>query len=285
MNKVAAKNSIKTELSKSAQEEMLASWGVGHIDNSDVIIPKLFILQGISKAVITGEFSAGQIVDSVKLKLLGDLREKNYKPLRFITFMQFKSIVEHEVVNVRNSRELKYVGTKLSSEVGDLPRSELINGREIERTRQLNFYLFPVDTLDDDTKLPLIMTFKKTSYAAGKILVNHFSDCGHAQAMVQEGKKVSMEKTIPAVKIFELNGKLVSNEKGSFYVPEIKETGEVVNSEGILKAFRWYKMLSAGKDASGKVIKTDEREEEEESFSNNRASGRTEARSEIDVDF
>lgn len=218
-------------------------WDMDAVNSLDIAIPKLLIMQAPSKLVAQEKAQMGDIVNSVSGEILGTCREKDFKPVKFIPFKEEKTWTIFELVGSKP----EFRGSEpLTPMTNNLEREFTKDGKNFRRYRTLNYFVLLIDELDDsDVCLPYVLSFRSTGYKTGKALSNHFLQC---KAALQKGKVVP-----PPTTIFELSGTKTSNDKGTFYVPEVKNIGETPK-EYIQIAYQWLQTL---KTSSFKVDESD----------------------------
>lgn len=227
--KEVAKKEQNTALSQSTQ----ATWGNENVDKSDIMLGKILLMQGLSEAVMDGKAKFGDMLDSLEGKVLGD---KN-SPIEIIPILTNKTWVvsKKHVQEIKGKRVLgskfEYEGIiPMTAENQHLEMEETLeDGSIIRRDRSLNFYVL---LANDVQGLPYIVSFRRTSYTAGKKLITHFA-------------KMQMLKQPPAAKTLKLTCVEDSNDLGTYYKFNI-EQGRNSTAEEINTAYEWYKTISKG---------------------------------------
>jgi hypothetical protein len=153
------------------------------VDPSDILIPRLLLMQGLSEFVAKGEAKMGDIVKSTTGQVLA-------KPVAMIPLSYDKTWILTEKVN--GQHEFRRV-EPFTFENAHLPWEYHDNGQEWKRTMSLNFYVLLPDDIKRDVEareaykktgqfpdasaslLPVSISFRSTSYAAGKVLTTHFA--------------------------------------------------------------------------------------------------------------
>ena len=209
------------------------NWGTEGTDSRDILIPKLLVMQGLSKMVVAEKASMGDFVDSVTGEVLGSGREKDLKPVPFIPIMTFKTWAEYEKIEQKGKEpKLEFKGIIPMTEANaNWPLEEEKDGVPVRRDRCINFYVLLADKPDD---LPYLITFRRTSYRAGQKLATHFKKC---ELAALRGKPVP-----PAKSIFNLTATKLTNDKGTFFVADVERSGETPN-ESLKLAWDWFQML------------------------------------------
>lgn len=207
-------------------------WDLGDVDSRDIIIPRLLIMQSPSKYVQQDKAQFGDIVNSVSGEILGTAREKDRKPVRFIPIKEEKSWTIFEL----SGSKPEFRGVEPRTPVNEnLEREYEKDGKKFKRYKTLNFFvLLEEDLKTMDMPLPYVVSFRSTSFKAGRVLSTHFVMC---KAALQKGKMVPPPSTM-----FELSGVKTSNDKGTFYVMDVKPVGPTPD-EYVLVAAQWLKTL------------------------------------------
>jgi hypothetical protein len=234
---VKAKQELTTEVYE-------GGWGTEGTDSRDILIPKLLVMQGLSKMVTDDKAQMGDFVDSVSGEILGSAREKDLRPVKFVPIMTFKTWVEYEKIEIKGKdAKLEFRGIIPMTEANaNWPLEEEKEGKSLRRDRCINFYVLLADKPDD---LPYLITFRRTSFRAGQKLATHFKKC---ELAALRGKPVP-----PAATVFALTASKLTNEKGTFYVADLSPTG-TTPKETLKLAWDWYQML---KTANVKVDNSD----------------------------
>lgn len=209
-----------------------AAWGSEGVDNSDIIVPKLLVMQGLSQLVADGQASVGQIRDSLEGKLLGgwDASKKAPVPVEFIVFQSFKTWVEFQNLNGKDEFKAQY---PMTPENMALPLEEMVGGIKIRRDKALNFYVLIPSEIAGGAAFPYLLTVRRTSYKAGKKLITTFA------------KLRSFKKPV-AAKVMTLLVAQQENEKGKFFVFDVA-TGRDSTDAEMNEAYRWYKTFQTAK--------------------------------------
>lgn len=179
-------------------------------DPSDILIPKILLMQGPSQLVAEGKAAQGDMLNSVTGEKLGD----KTKGVTFVPLTHFKTMT------VMRSKDGMFVydHTEPWTTAHALKQwEETLNGTKYRNYPTLNFYIMlEKDLQATGNAMPALISFKSTSIKAGKKLVNHFAmanDIGRAACSgmltltcsVQKGDKgpyhsfdVKFEKDTPA---------------------------------------------------------------------------------------
>lgn len=208
------------------EEAPESAWGAENISAQDIVIPKILLMQGMSKLVSDGRAAVGDLVDSITVEKLGNRKE----PLSFIPFLTFKTWIESK----KKGEKYEFVRqVPMDATNEDLP-VEFTEGESImRRDRSLNVYvLLPRDIARGEGVMPYVISFRRTSYQGGKTLAT----------MIQ---KLAEFNKPAASKTFELIVADKENDKGKFVVLTVGEKG-VTPRESMNLAYKWYKKVRAG---------------------------------------
>lgn len=189
------------------------------VDASDIIIPKILLMQAISQLVEAEKAKQGDFVHSLDEVVVGS---KEDKPVEFIPLGMFKTLQTYENNN--------YVKTEsLTPENAALPYEEVINGVTVNRTKTMNYYVIRPDDVENMSVFPMVITFKRTSLKGGKKLATKLM-------MLEEfGAEIYM-------KTFKLVAKQEEGEKGKYYVMDIVD-GRKSNDIEVKQAIKWSERL------------------------------------------
>lgn len=231
-NEVAVKQ--ENAVATADQMGMMAEFDYGQVSSKDLKIPKILLMQAMSKFVNEdGTAKAGDLVNSVTGEVYGSVREKDYKPIKIVPIHMFKQWVVHEKIG----NELEYREMLPVTPSNEDWRWEFTDesGREYKRTFCTNFYVLLEKDIGNPLAVPHVLTYRNTSSKGAAALTNHFALCKAAQAAKQF--------RVPMGKWFEVGGKGEKNDKGSFFVMNAKELSDTT-PEIIKQAFDWYKLVS-----------------------------------------
>jgi len=198
------------------------AWGGEDISSQDITIPKILLMQPMSELVTDGIAKIGEFRDSLnKSVVLGS--DKN--PLEFIVFGTFKNYLEF--------KDGEYLRT-VSGDMGVLLQEEILeDGSHIKRMRVQNIYCLLANDVAKEEAFPFVISFKSTGYKAGKDLMTYI-------------KKLQFFQKPSAAKVFTLSCTKQTNDKGTFFVPEVGTLRDS-NPEEMTQAYAWYKLLAKAK--------------------------------------
>ena len=211
------------------------AWGSEGVDSHDILISKILLQQSLSKFVLDEKAKPGDMVDSVSGEVLGD---KN-KPIEIIPIMMNKSVV------VEILRDGKYEYLRQEPVQSFPEKLEYVkDGESYRLNKSLNFYVLNASTAKEADAFPMVISFRRTSFMAGKALSTHFA-------------KAQIGRYSPASKVFSISTHKVENDKGTFYTfTDVKQV-RASTPEELANAYNWYKTL---KSASVKVDESDDEE-------------------------
>ena len=202
------------------------SWGGEQASSKDMIIPRINLMQDISKLVKDGKAKAGQIVNGTTGEVMGGVDKK----IEIIPVLTFAEWLNYEVTEERGKKKDIYVGKMLCDKTNEnLPTEGFENGKPIRRVRQINVLCLEPSKLDE---LPFIVSFKKTGTMAGKKLSTHFQVC-------------AMKGAVAAGTVFNLFSSLSTMDSYTFYRFEV-ETGRRATEPEVATAYKWYLAFKQG---------------------------------------
>lgn len=227
---------------------------------SNIVIPKVLLMQGLSDLVSERKAVQGDIVRSVTAEKLGD----DKTPLEFIplTFKDLWLVSEDQKGDGKKYEFRRYEDRTHANENAEWDYKE--NGTNWKRTKVLNvFALLPKDIdaqkemMDafektgempdvDKVLLPVMIQFKNTSFKAGKEVATLFAK---AESIARK-----YNKPVPAYgTTMRLSCVPDKNDKGSFFVFKAEKSGPT-KTEYREDAANWYAQLLA----LGSNVKIDE---------------------------
>lgn len=190
------------------------------ISADDIIIPKVLLMQSISQLVDADKAKAGDFVHSLDEVVIGS---KENDPVEFIVFGMYKTITTYE--------NDKYAATQSwSKELADKPWEEMIDGVKVNRNTAMNYYVIRTADVENMAVFPMVISFKRTSFKAGKKLATKL-------AMLGEFGAETYEKT------FKLVAKQEEGDKGKYYVMDVSDGRKTSDVEKDAVT-RWKKRLN-----------------------------------------
>lgn len=222
--------SKKTEIAKVEEKKEVALAGQyaglmpmdDQTDVRDIILPKILVMQGLSELVADGKALMGELRDSLDGKLLAAKDGK----LEVIPFHSSKSWIIFE----EHKGKLEYKKTvPWSAQNADWEWTANVDGVNVRRDQCLNFYCLVASEIKEESFMPYMLSFRRTSYKAGKKLVT-------------AKEKLKMFKRPLASKVFELSAMKTENDLGTFYVFDIAQSRDTSGEE--LEAVKaWFDMV------------------------------------------
>jgi len=210
---------------------------------SEILIPRLLLMQGLSEFVSSGDARSGDFIKSLTKEKVGDAKT----PVQFIPLTYTTNWALSEQVG--NKFEYR-MNEPLTAANVNLPFEYDVNGVKWRRAKTVNLYaLLPSDIVkekeameealktgglpDPDTALmPVLITFRITSYKAGQKVLTHFARCAKFNV---RGYVSTLSLTCTQEK----------NDKGTFYVMDVSQSGSTEKSF-LPTCEEWYKTLTGG---------------------------------------
>lgn len=246
--------SIKKEQNKMAQEITVTeknlpsmipegNWGnANDFDSEDLLIPKLHLLQGLSKLVGDGSAHIGDIVNTVSKEKVAD--GKN--PVEVFALTTNKTWIESFKEGNKFISQFPYTAANKHFPWEDVDAM----GNKIKRDKVLNLYVMVASHVGDPAAIPFVVSFKGKSFKAAKLISNHFNNM---QSM----------KMPPFAKTLKLFSKVEKNDKGTFQVWDMV-LGRLSTKEEMAVCKTWYDRIKNNaasiKVDTGDVGDTDEDE-------------------------
>ncbi len=213
---------------------------------SDITLPRVFLMQGLSELVEQRKATPGDIVKSTTGEKLGD-------PETPVSFVPLR-VTSEWMLAERIGGKFKYKGTEpRNAKNEDLPWEFEKNGASWKRSKVLNVYALLADDIvaykaeikemlekgemPDINKslLPVMISFRVTSFPAGKSVVTLF-------AQVQDMRRFKADAQ-PFHYVLPLCCKSVTNDSGTFYVYEVGKAKKL-STDLIEEASRWFDILN-----------------------------------------
>ena len=215
---------MQTDITKTTVGELIdfgTTWDFGATpDASDIQIPKLMLMQPLSDLVTTGKAKSGDIVNSLEGNVVSS------ESVDVIVFDSYKT--------VQTFIDGEYEKTEAwNTEIGNLPYEETLQGKKINRTHVLNFYVLLKSEIATDTAFPFVVSFKRTSMQTGRKLMTLIT-------------KMRMFKKPSCAAVFRLGRTLEKNDKGSYYVWTIDQK-ESATMNDVVAAKLWVDQLKTKK--------------------------------------
>ena len=193
------------------------------VDKRDFLIPKLLLMQGVSKLVAEEKARAGEIRGSIDQNKIAE-KEGSVEIIPFKVFKTWVTLAK------KGNEFISQV--EMTPENYNKPREEIVDGVEVLNFETLNYYLLLPEEIKQGMFLPYVVSFRSTSYTAGKTLETH-------RARLQE-----FGKPLP-FKTFKLGSSQKKNDKGTYFVYTISESRNSTDAE--LEAVKhWNSVIKQG---------------------------------------
>jgi len=192
-----------------------------NIDNSDILIPKILLMQPTSAFVTDGEATLGDYRNSVTKEKIGSINES-------FTFVPFHFTKSWDIVDPDGGKFVRKEEFKPGDE--NLPWEFSDNGKEYKRIKRLDFFGFPLKYLERGDTLPLIISFRSTGYREGTKILTQF--------------KLNISKRkLPWSNVWTIKGERKKNEDNQSYcVPKVDILGDT-DEETLKVCLDWYKNI------------------------------------------
>ena len=197
------------------------------VDARDLVLPKLLLMQGLSRFVAEAKAVMGEIRDSLEGKRLGD-RET---PVEIIPFASFKTWIIFKKSKGKDT--LDYAGTfPVNAENATWEREATEkNGDLLKRFMVINYYVLLPDEIAKGEAFPYVVSFRSTSYIAGRKLETH------------KVKYAAIKRPI-CWKTFQLSSVYTENVKGKFFVYDVTPE-RVTTEEELAECVKWKTIIGA----------------------------------------
>lgn len=204
------------------------AWGAGGGDDfelSDVITPKILLMQPMSKLVVEeGKGKAGDFLDSLEQTVLGDGK----KPIEIIVFDKFKNWKVSDMSSGLK-KWVRYDDYRASD--GDLDWEFQEDGKTMRRDKTLTYSVLLVkDGVVQE--MPYKISFSSSTYKNARRLQSYI-------------EKLRIQGKNSASSTFKLLSKKETNEKGTFYVIDVS-VGRPTTQEEQAMALNWYLAVKSG---------------------------------------
>jgi len=200
--------------------------GLEGIEKSDLVLPRLWLMQAISALVSEEKFKSGDIVNSLSEELVD--AENPQGPVEVIPITQKKLWYEYEEVG-NGKQDLKRIFDHIAPEAAGL-KAGPVEGTKLFYRSCIQYYVVLASEPDG---LPTMINFMKTNYPIGKKF-NTF--------LVQQ----SMLNQPTWGKAYQLKAKKTSNEHGTFFVWEFGTKRDATEEER-KAAEQWHAVLQTTK--------------------------------------
>lgn len=233
---------MTTEITKTEEKAIATPFdheemGSSSIDSSDIQIPRLHLLQGLSEGVATGDFKMGDILHTADQEVLGGIKN----PLKIIPFHMSK--VNQKFRTDINPKE--YVLTEDWHPDLDWEEENYVweknDGTSITcKVNNFKTYIMHAVVVDDniDFSLPISITFRSSAGKDGQKIASHFA------TVMQFNKARPDAQQPPYNVVWDLSSDLVKGDKTSYAKWSCKRDRKTTDEERTICA-QWAKAISA----------------------------------------
>lgn len=205
------------------------------IDNKDILIPKLMLTQGLTKAVAKGKAKVGRYINSISLKDMGD-------NLEALVIQSYKVWQEYKIVPNGKDEYLQTLDYYGNEELPYQFKDE--KGNDCKRKEVLGFYCLLLNEIAEGMAFPYIIDFKGASKPAGRELSTHFA-------------KLRQSNLPSFAKVFTFGTELVEDEH-TYYVKTV-DMGRNITKPELDAVKSWVAELKTNKEK----YRVDDSEEKE----------------------
>ena len=219
--------------------------GFEQSDSSDLMIPKLLLMQGLSQFVADDKAQVGDIVKSGTAEIVGGTN----KPVQFIPITYYRDWALYKEEKGKFEWQSKEAYSAANK---DLPWEFEKDGEKWRRDKCFNLYVLLVKDIEAEQKaiseaqakgdfpdpdkalLPCIITFRRSSYKTAKKIYAHFEKAKkfHSQAFVST---------------FVLKATKEKNEKATFGVFDVELVGKTPLEHQAVATQWWNDIVLAGR--------------------------------------
>lgn len=228
-------------------QEQMQQWTSPQVEAQDLVIPKILAMQGMSEAVTEGTAKFGEFRDSLSNRLIGSIE----KPFEFIPVHCEKLWLVFDA----GSKKSEFLRAEKMTKENENHDFESVNPETKKKEkwqRVYSFYVLLPEDIKNGGAMPHILSFKGTSYQAGKIL---FTQCYVIN--IQAGKT-------PASVVMKLTGSKQTNDLGTYVVMNAKPS-RAATKEEVQEAFKWNQTIaSRGVRVDDRDLKKTEKTVEED---------------------
>jgi len=205
---------------------MFENLGLGagaEIDTKDILIPKLMLTQGLTKAVARGDAKVGRYINSVSELDMGD----NFEAL---VIQSYKVWQEYKIVPNDKDEYITTVDFYGNDKLPYQYKDE--QGNDCKRKEVLGFYCLLLNEINEGVAFPYIIDFKGASKGAGRELATHFA-------------KLRSSNLPSFAKVFSFGTKMVED-KHTYYVKTVG-MGRDITREELNSVRSWIAELEKNK--------------------------------------
>lgn len=219
---------VKATNAVAVQELANMSWDDDVVEAKDIRIPRLLLMQQMSELVSLRKAQAGDIVNSITEEKVAD--EKS--PLLIVPIYTFKTWTIHHKVNGKFEYLKQEDYTPANA---NRPREESIGGVDYQNVETINLLGMRESDLDAADAIPVLLSFRMTSYACGKDVLT----------LKTNAARINKPFSTYTIK---LTPTFVKNDKGNFFVFKFSGAYPTKNFENHVQTlYTWNQTFKAGK--------------------------------------
>jgi len=217
--------------------------GSDNIGAEDIRIPKLLLMQALSKLVSEQQVaSPGDVVNSVTNEIVGNASSKKKEEL-VLTIVPIYAYKDWVITKEIKGKQEYFERRAYTPETATLQRQEIrtefVENREVkviyENNLSYNLFCLLESEAQDPSALPYLIEFKRTSSNTGK-------DVNSYLLKAQRANKPFCTYTL------KIGAESLTNDKGTFYVLKLRGAENTKNLTEVIKnAYSWFKIISSGK--------------------------------------
>jgi hypothetical protein len=197
-------------------------------DLKKFVIPKMHLMQGISQAVAEGKAQQGDIVSSQGFKVLGT----KAKPVEIIPV---KALPDTSLIEkFENGKWVKDREEPFQERARDFTDHD---GQKKKHYPCINFFVIVASEINDPDARPYLLSFRKTSYMAGKEFFSHF-------VLMKRARGMGDKSASPMALIFTLGAEMKKGAMGPYQVYMVNKL-KPTTQEQRNYAVQWYLDLSS----------------------------------------
>lgn len=210
--------------------------------SSDILVPRLLLSQALSEFVVDGVAKQGELIKSLTGEVVGGPDQPvDIVPLHitnhWVMFEEINGKYEYRTMEPRFEKD------------SNLPWEFQHNGAKWKRVKAINLFALLLKDIQsskqdvsdgempdlDKVLLPVMISFRSTSFAAGKVIATHFAK---AKALAHIGAK-------PWGYSLVLKSEKVKNDKGTFFILNVDGKAKPLSKESTGEAEAWVSRLKA----------------------------------------
>jgi hypothetical protein len=201
------------------------------IESSDIEIPKILLMQGLSDMVADRKAIMGDFVDSMTAEKLGD--EKS--PIEILPICMWKDfVITHKVGNKFEFKEVRPYNAETQHWRDFENREYVEHGVPHQRNLRMNYAVLLGRDASDLGAFPYVISFQRSALKCGKSIANFFLKAG------ARGQK-------PWFFTLGIGCRMEKNDQGSYFVPVISSVKETQDFSSVNESCsNWESIMLAG---------------------------------------